>query len=279
MQDLRITYYCNVTISLFGVYFDKETGNIYLRARYYDPGVGRFISEDPARAEGNWYVYCMNNPINRIDPWGLDSYVFYDPDMYGDGTGEKYALQLEAELNAMYYDGDDKTHVIAVTNKDYFIEKWNVMGRAGSGTIEGVVLLFHGDDDLIQFGTHASDGPTGNFTMGEMNKLESKTMDTLTLLSCDPGHVDSDPNVSNFATEMTKRMNANYLIASDGHVRNPVIRPWYGLGVWFKYIKLETDTDPKGFKVYIKNSDGKITATGIGSSFKGLKKLIDAAKK
>ncbi len=59
-----------------GEYFDGETNMIYLRARYYDPSIGRFISEDPARAEGNWYVYCMNNPIMRIDPWGLDSYVF-----------------------------------------------------------------------------------------------------------------------------------------------------------------------------------------------------------
>ena len=29
-----------------GEYFDKETGTIYLRARYYDPEIGRFITED-----------------------------------------------------------------------------------------------------------------------------------------------------------------------------------------------------------------------------------------
>ena len=29
-----------------GEYFDKETGTLYLRARYYDPGLGRFITED-----------------------------------------------------------------------------------------------------------------------------------------------------------------------------------------------------------------------------------------
>lgn len=29
-----------------GEYFDRETGDIYLRARYYNPGIGRFIIED-----------------------------------------------------------------------------------------------------------------------------------------------------------------------------------------------------------------------------------------
>lgn len=34
-----------------GEYFDKETGTIYLRARYYDPGIGRFITEDSNRGD------------------------------------------------------------------------------------------------------------------------------------------------------------------------------------------------------------------------------------
>ncbi|MBQ3055518.1 MAG: DUF4329 domain-containing protein [Oscillospiraceae bacterium] len=54
-----------------GEYRDAETGFIYLRARYYDPNLGRFTTEDPARDGLNWYVYCNNNPINYVDPWGL----------------------------------------------------------------------------------------------------------------------------------------------------------------------------------------------------------------
>ncbi len=56
-----------------GEYFDKETGTIYLRARYYDPVTSRMLSEDPARAGLNWYTYCGNNPIAFIDPYGLDA--------------------------------------------------------------------------------------------------------------------------------------------------------------------------------------------------------------
>ena len=41
-----------------GEYYDKESGYTYLRARYYDPAIGRFISEDPALDGYNWYIYC-----------------------------------------------------------------------------------------------------------------------------------------------------------------------------------------------------------------------------
>ena len=55
-----------------GEYVDNETGLIYLRNRYYDPRIGRFFSEDPAKSGLNWYVYCDNNPITRIDIGGLE---------------------------------------------------------------------------------------------------------------------------------------------------------------------------------------------------------------
>ena len=54
-----------------GEYFDKETGKIYLRARYYAPGTGRFLTEDPIRDGLNWYAYAANNPIRFFDPSGL----------------------------------------------------------------------------------------------------------------------------------------------------------------------------------------------------------------
>lgn len=44
------------------------------RARYYDPTIGRFPSEDPAHFNGggtNFYRYVNNNPLIFIDPSGL----------------------------------------------------------------------------------------------------------------------------------------------------------------------------------------------------------------
>jgi RHS repeat-associated protein len=46
---------------------DEETGLIYMRARYYDPEIGRFVSEDPGQNGINWFIYTTNNPVNMID--------------------------------------------------------------------------------------------------------------------------------------------------------------------------------------------------------------------
>ena len=56
-----------------GQYKDVESGLYYLRARYYDPSTGQFLSRDPlVAATRSAYVYGGDNPLNRRDPSGLD---------------------------------------------------------------------------------------------------------------------------------------------------------------------------------------------------------------
>jgi RHS repeat-associated protein len=51
---------------------DSEAGLYYYRNRYYDPRLGRFITQDPlGMVNGpNLYTYVNNNPVNFVDPWG-----------------------------------------------------------------------------------------------------------------------------------------------------------------------------------------------------------------
>jgi RHS repeat-associated protein len=58
--------------SFTGREWDPESGLFYYRARYFDPTIGRFISEDPIGLKGgiNIYRYANNNPVFYIDPSG-----------------------------------------------------------------------------------------------------------------------------------------------------------------------------------------------------------------
>ena len=60
--------------------WDAETGLLYLRARYYDPALGRFISEDPVGYDGgdsNLYRYALNRPLHLKDPTGTVTAIEY----------------------------------------------------------------------------------------------------------------------------------------------------------------------------------------------------------
>ena len=49
---------------------EDNTGLIYMQARYMDPVLGRFASEDPGKDRNNWFAYCSNDPVNMIDKNG-----------------------------------------------------------------------------------------------------------------------------------------------------------------------------------------------------------------
>ena len=64
----------------YGYYKDTEAGPWFylLGERYYQPDLGRFLTRDPIGQAGgiNVYSYAGNNPINNVDPSGLDTFVF-----------------------------------------------------------------------------------------------------------------------------------------------------------------------------------------------------------
>ena len=73
-----------------GEYYDEETGFTYLRARYYDPSMGRFITEDPIHDGINWYAYCGNNPVMFIDPSGYLNQGYDENGVWRDWDAEEF---------------------------------------------------------------------------------------------------------------------------------------------------------------------------------------------
>jgi RHS repeat-associated protein len=56
---------------------DEKTGLYYYGARYYAPRISLWLSTDPLQEKYpnfSTYAYCSNNPINHIDPYGMDDY-------------------------------------------------------------------------------------------------------------------------------------------------------------------------------------------------------------
>ena len=54
-----------------GQQYDEQTEQYYLRARYYNSALGRFMQEDVYQGDGlNLYAYCHNNPVIYYDPSG-----------------------------------------------------------------------------------------------------------------------------------------------------------------------------------------------------------------
>jgi RHS repeat-associated protein len=62
-----------------GARWDEESSLYQMRLRYYDPVAGRFVSRDPlgmwgdAAQNGNGQAYCGHDPVNFVDPMGLDA--------------------------------------------------------------------------------------------------------------------------------------------------------------------------------------------------------------
>ncbi|WP_139489615.1 RHS repeat domain-containing protein [Brevibacillus dissolubilis] len=135
-----------------GESYDDETGFYYLRARFYDPSVGRFITEDTYKGQVdnplslNRYSYTANNPIRFIDPSGY-AYLNADGTVnwgYYERHPEAYQRDL-TELLDMYEKGkiefDDTVAPSHLQRQfQYEVLKRNPVagggGRGGSGRVK-----------------------------------------------------------------------------------------------------------------------------------------------
>jgi len=70
------------------------TGLQYLRARYYDPSTGRFLSRDPLGSHS--YYYANDNPVSATDPTGLDT-LLHNPCICGNDPNDPNTWQYTTD--------------------------------------------------------------------------------------------------------------------------------------------------------------------------------------
>ena len=103
--EVEKTEYTSNRIRYTGQQYDVQTEQYYLRARYYNPMLGRFMQEDSYLNDGlNLYAYCKNNPV-----------VYYDPSGY---TQQK---DLATTLAGMTY--DEKIDALYMRRNEYIQNK------------------------------------------------------------------------------------------------------------------------------------------------------------
>ena len=112
--------------------YDSETGLYFYRARYYDPAIGRFISEDPIGFSGgdlNLYAYVRNNPVSRIDPYG-----------------EKVTITITRNIltdNAVIGSIEVVSDIVEDTFKGYTLEPIRKKGLVPAGDYDAFIRTDH----------------------------------------------------------------------------------------------------------------------------------------
>jgi len=103
-QDLDYSYSRENYFRYTGQWYDIEIDQYYLRARMYDPQLMRFTTRDPVRGKYkepmalHRYLYCQNEPLNRIDPFGKDYVDINITWTYGMAAGAIQGAVLGAGL-------------------------------------------------------------------------------------------------------------------------------------------------------------------------------------
>jgi RHS repeat-associated protein len=107
--------------------YDTGTDLVYARARYYDPTVGTFLSEDPLGSINN-YTYALNQPTNLVDPTGAEVAMEY---------GEIANTETDAGVAASTLPSDTILVRGGLNTAEHFVGGSGVTADFG-GILEGV---------------------------------------------------------------------------------------------------------------------------------------------
>ena len=95
----------------------------YLKSRYYDPEVCRFINADKFASTGqgiigyNMFAYCLNNPVNRVDSTGNDAIWIQEEESAG-GFGHSGLISQDENGDWYYFFWGPKYNILALRLKN-----------------------------------------------------------------------------------------------------------------------------------------------------------------
>ena len=224
-----------------GEYYDEESGLYYLRARYYDPAVGRFISRDSYEGSItnplslNPYTYVENNPLGNIDPSGH----FSIGAIIGGAVIKavvKVVVKAVTSSSSSNKSGGSGSKSSSSGGSSSSSSGGSSSGSGGgsSGIISSIgsaaASLIGGFVDLV--GGRLSD---------QFSKGSSKSSNFI-LLACAGGYydIDFDPEISDPSLRMAGKREGEYLPDKIAKERN------LNRKLWGKYIHEEKYRDGRG---------------------------------
>ena len=153
------------SIRYAGEYLDSETGLYYLRARYYDTYTCRFTTEDSYWGEDNnplslnLYTYCMNDPIQYVDP-----------------SGHSVVLSQVADVSMWSKESSKATFSINGKTQDLYLEKGIVYDSFGNerGTVQNGRVVVTDDVYKGMFGS-STGGTSPNSAKVNVSKGDNVT--------------------------------------------------------------------------------------------------------
>ena len=206
--ELEKTEQLSNRIRYTGQQYDSLTDQYYLRARYYNPVLGRFMQEDVYQGDGlNLYAYCNNNPVMYTDPSGYATK--YEEAKHDTGMGDKQVSEVGADPessntvpNDTYIFGNSEKPADARPEKDFKVQSGSdvvsaqspplpkgksvcinpdtapLVGHyykvpAGTELPDGLAIVYDGKDVVPggHFIGHSTIYPTRDMTVDEFNGL------------------------------------------------------------------------------------------------------------
>jgi RHS repeat-associated protein len=208
------------------------TGLQYSRARYYNPAIGRFISEDPIGFSGgdvNLYAYVGNSPLNATDPTGLCE---WNPTSWG-SCPSSAAGAVKRGYNSWQNDGSiavmsvlvDRVHPVAYDYVPGYGAAYAIGTRKPPGEIAGQVAGALPGGKIVRAAKAAG-------VVGAGRRAWPKTAEEMDDLIGFPGKRIPDGSKTPGRGKVEWRPNGNTRIIYEQHPYHPDAPDWHRKPHW-----------------------------------------------